>query len=52
MKKVLEKLKKVKFTNLIAAMALMVATVSANSACMLWFYQEEESDEVKKLRKF
>lgn len=41
-----------KFGNLLAGLALTVATIASNSACALWIYQEEENDDVKKLRKF
>ncbi len=41
-----------KFGQCFAALALVFATVTANSACMIIAYQPEEPDAVKKLRKF
>lgn len=41
-----------KFGQCFAALALVFATATANSACMIIAYQPEEPDAVKKLRKF
>ena len=36
----------------IATMAVVVATVTANSACGFWIYEDKESAKLKELRKF
>ncbi|WP_295219353.1 cyclic lactone autoinducer peptide [Ruminococcus sp.] len=40
------------FGGVFAAFALMIATISANSACMWITHQPKLPDDVKKLRKF
>ena len=42
----------VKFGGVVAAFAVVIASVSANSACMWISHQPELPDDVKKLRKF
>lgn len=41
-----------KFGGTVAALALIVATMTANSTCIWCTHQPELTDEVKKLRKF
>ena len=41
-----------KFGGLFAALAVIIASVSANSACMWISHQPELPEDVKKLRKF
>ena len=40
-----------KMGRLLAMCSLFMASVAANSACMLWMYQDE-NEELKRLRKF
>ena len=42
----------VKFGGFVAAFAVVIASVSSNSACMWISHQPELPDDVKKLRKF
>lgn len=37
---------------MIATMAVTVATVTANSTCGFWIYEDKGSQEIKELRKF
>lgn len=41
-----------RYAGVIAALALVVTTVSANSACIWFTYQPELPETAKKLRKF
>jgi cyclic lactone autoinducer peptide len=36
----------------IATMAVAIATVTANSTCGFWIYEDKESAKLKELRKF
>ena len=36
----------------IATMAVAIATVTANSTCTMWIYEDKESAKLKELRKF
>lgn len=44
--------KKVSLGKIVATMALAIATVTANSTCALWIYEDKGSQELKELRKF
>lgn len=41
-----------KVGTLMAALALVITTVSVNSACIFYMHQPEVPEEAKKLRKF
>ena len=41
-----------KYASVMAALALVITTVSANTTCILTVYQEELPDSAKKLRRF
>lgn len=41
-----------RYAEVVAAFALMIATVAANSTCFFTLYQEEIPDAARKLRKF
>lgn len=41
-----------KWLGSLAAFAMMVATVSANSTCLAFFHQDELPETAKKLRRF
>lgn len=41
-----------RFGNILAAVAIAVTTVNANSACVFVIHQAKLPDEAKKLRKF
>lgn len=41
-----------KFGGLVSALALTLVTVTANSTCVWYVYQEEMPEQAKKLRKF
>jgi cyclic lactone autoinducer peptide len=42
----------VKFGGAVSALALTLVTVTSNSTCVWYTYQEEMPDQAKKLRKF
>ncbi len=41
-----------KYGNILAALAMVITTVAANSTCVYYMYQDELPTEAKKLRKF
>ncbi len=41
-----------KYGHIVAAFAIMIASVTANSTCVYIMYQEKMPEAVKKLRKF
>lgn len=52
MKKMLTKFITMRGGSMLAALALIVTTASANSACMLVMHQPELPESARKLRKF
>lgn len=52
MKKMLLKLKSLPLASMMAAFALSMTTIAANSECYYCFHQPEMPDGVKKFRKF
>ncbi len=44
--------KKVSLGKILATMALAIATVTANSTCALWIYEDKGNQELKELRRF
>lgn len=41
-----------RYGGVLAAFAMMIATATANSACIFYAYQDEMPDSAKKLRRF
>ena len=41
-----------RYGSALAAFAMMIATVTANSTCIFYAYQDEMPDSAKKLRRF
>ena len=43
---------KISLGKILATMALAIATVTANSTCALWVYEDKGCQELKELRRF
>lgn len=43
---------KISFGKILATIALAIATVTANSTCALWVYEDKGCQELKELRRF